>query len=115
MTRGGGEAAYMADEEVRMATERRLQLAIQICSDIGTQIVLERSVRSPETYADVFQTMTEADLLPTDLADRLSEAAKQRNLLVHLYMDIEDKLVFASLESLDDLRRFGEIVGRELD
>ena len=28
-------------------------------------------------------------------------------------MEIDDKLVFASLESLDDLRRFGEVVGEE--
>lgn len=110
-----GEASYLAEHRVRMAAERQLELAVQICIDIGTQLVMERSVRAPESYADVFRSMAEADLLPRDLADRLSEAAKQRNLLVHLYMEINDKLVFESLESLDDLRRFGEIVGGEID
>jgi uncharacterized protein YutE (UPF0331/DUF86 family) len=106
-----GEDNYLAEEQLRMRAERQLELAVQICIDIGTQLVLERSVRPPESYADVFKSMAEADLLPTDLAARLENAAKQRNLLVHLYMDINDERVFASLESLDDLRRFGEIVG----
>jgi uncharacterized protein YutE (UPF0331/DUF86 family) len=105
-----GEEAYLADTRLRMAAERQLELTIQICVDIGTQLVMERSVRAPESYADVFKVMAEADLLPADLADRLGEAARQRNLLVHLYLEIDDHAVFASLESLDDLRRFGEIV-----
>lgn len=110
-----GEAAYLTQERLRMAAERELELAVQICIDIGTQLVMERSVRAPDSYAEVFRSMAEVDLLPADLADRMSEAAKQRNLLVHFYMEIDDGEVFASLESLDDLRRFGEIVGRELD
>lgn len=113
--RAGGEDAYLEDPDIRAMSERRLELAIQICIDLGTQLVMETSARAPESYADIFQSMAEAKLLPIDLADRLSEAAKQRNLLVHLYMEIDDKLVFASLESLDDLRQFGEIVGREAD
>lgn len=113
--RNGGEATYLEDTRLRMATERQLELAVQICIDIGTQLVMERSVRAPENYADVFKVMAEAGLLPTDLADRLGEAARQRNLLVHLYMEIDDNAVFASLNSLDDLRQFGRIVGRAAD
>jgi uncharacterized protein YutE (UPF0331/DUF86 family) len=111
----GGENAYLASPEVRAMTERWLELAIQICIDLGTQLLMEGSARAPDSYAGVFQSMAEADLLAADLADRLSEAAKQRNLLVHLYMEIDDRKVFASLGSLDDLRRFAAIVGREID
>lgn len=110
-----GEDTYLADEQLRMRAERQLELAIQICIDVGTQLVMERSVRAPESYADVFRSMAEAHLLPNDLANRLSDAAGQRNVLVHLYMDIANEKVFASLKSLDDLRRFAEIVGREID
>lgn len=113
--RAGGEEAYLASAETRAMTERWLELAVQICIDLGTQLVMESSARAPDTYAGVFRSMVEADLLPDDLADRLSAAAKQRNLLVHLYLEIDDKAVFASLGSLDDLRRFAAIVGREIE
>jgi uncharacterized protein YutE (UPF0331/DUF86 family) len=49
-----GEEAYLADPRQRAATERWLQLAIQICIDLGTQLVSERSARPPSDYADVF-------------------------------------------------------------
>jgi uncharacterized protein YutE (UPF0331/DUF86 family) len=113
--RAEGKDAYLAESRLRMAAERQLELAVQICVDLGTQLVMERSVRAPENYADVFKSMAEADLLPTDLAGRLGEAAKQRNLLVHLYMEIDDHAVFESLNHLDDLRAFGEIVDRQVD
>jgi hypothetical protein len=59
-------------------SERRLELAVQICIDLGTQLVMETSARAPESYADVFQSMAEAGLLSTALADRMGEAARQR-------------------------------------
>lgn len=111
----GGEDAYLASPETRAMTERWLELSIQICIDLGTQRLMESSGRAPDSYADVFKSMAEADLLPVDLAARLSEAAKQRNLLVHLYMVIDDQKVFASLGALDDLRRFAAVIGAEVD
>jgi uncharacterized protein YutE (UPF0331/DUF86 family) len=110
-----GEGAYLSDAVVRAATERRLEMAVQICIDIGTQLAAERSVRPPDSYADVFGKLAEAGLLTSELARGLSEAARQRNLLVHLYMDIEDRKVFASLGSLDDLREFAKVVEAQLD
>jgi uncharacterized protein YutE (UPF0331/DUF86 family) len=110
-----GEDTYLAESRLRLAAERQLELAVQICIDLGTQLVMERSVRAPDSYAGVFEAMGEAGLLPADLAERLSAAAKQRNLLVHLYMEIDDKQVFSSLASLNDLREFAVVVGNEMD
>jgi uncharacterized protein YutE (UPF0331/DUF86 family) len=113
--RAGGEEAYLASAETRAMTERWLELAVQICIDLGTQLVMESSARAPDSYAGVFRSMVEADLLPSDLADRLSEAAKQRNLLVHVYMEIDDRKVFESLGSLDDLRQLAALVADRVD
>jgi uncharacterized protein YutE (UPF0331/DUF86 family) len=112
--RSAGEDAYLADPDSRAMSERRLELAVQICIDLGTQLVMETSARAPENYADVFRSMAEAGLLSGELADRMGDAARQRNLLVHLYMDIDDRKVFSSLESLDDLREFARVVAAEV-
>jgi len=110
-----GEAAYLADAELRAMTERWLQLAIQSCIDLGAQIASERSAPPPSDYAGVFSALAEAGVLPGDLAQRLGQAARQRNILVHLYLDIDDRSVFASLDRLDDLREFAAIVQRLAD
>jgi uncharacterized protein YutE (UPF0331/DUF86 family) len=105
-----GEEAYLGDAQQRAATERWLQLAIQICIDLGTQVATEQSVRPPTDYADVFKILGERGIIPADLALRLGNAARQRNLIVHLYMEIDDSAVFASLGYLDDLREFAVAV-----
>ena len=112
--RRAGEDAYLADEQQRAATERWLQVAVQICIDLGTQLVTEQSARPPSDYADVFKILGEKKVIPSDLAERLSDAAKQRNLIVHLYMEIDDRSVFASLAHLDDLREFAASLERRV-
>jgi uncharacterized protein YutE (UPF0331/DUF86 family) len=110
--RQAGEEAYLADSRQRAATERWLQLAIQICIDLGTQVVSEQSARPPSDYAEVFKILGEKRVISDELALRMGNAAKQRNLIVHLYMEINDCAVFASLAYLDDLREFAATVER---
>lgn len=112
--RTGGVDAYLADAELRAMTERWLEVAIQVCIDLGTQVVTELSARAPSNYADIFKILGDKDLLPDDLAGRLGDAARQRNLLVHLYLEVDDRAVFASLAYLDDLRRFAAFVEKQL-
>lgn len=107
-----GEEEYLADPRRRAATERWLQLAIQICIDLGTQLVSEKSARPPSDYGDVFAILGEKNVISSDLALRLGNAGRQRNLIVHPYMEIDDRAVFASLAHLDDLREFATIVER---
>lgn len=108
--RSAGEEAYLADAKQRLATERLLQLSIQICIDLAAQVVSEQSAAPPSSYSDVFKILGDKGVVSADLAKRLGDAARQRNLLVHLYMEIDDKAVYASLAFLDDLREFAEIV-----
>lgn len=113
--RRAGEEAYLVNDQQRAATERWLQVAVQICIDLGTQLVTEQSARPPSDYAEVFKILGEKGVIPSDLAQRLADAAKQRNLIVHLYLEIDDRFVFASLAHLDDLREFAASLERLAD
>jgi uncharacterized protein YutE (UPF0331/DUF86 family) len=110
--RDGGEAAYLADEDLRMMTERRLELAIQICIDIGAHLVSELSSTPPSDYGGIFTSLGDAGHLDRRLASRLANAARQRNLLVHVYLEIDDRQVFDALGHLADLREFAAVVQR---
>lgn len=114
-TRAGGLDVYLANAELRAATERRLQLAEQSCIDIGAHVVSEINAPPPGDYAAIFSSLADAGELDRDLASRLMQAARQRNLLVHAYLDIDDRKLFQSLEHLDDLRAFAEVVEGMLD
>lgn len=113
--REGGEDAYLEDERLRAMTERWLQLAIQTCIDIGAQLVSELAVEPPSDYAGVFRSLAAAGHIERELGDKLAAAAGQRNVLVHMYLDIDDREVFAALDRLDDLRRFAAAVQQVAD
>jgi uncharacterized protein YutE (UPF0331/DUF86 family) len=113
--RAEGLESYLEDEDLRAKAERWLQLAIQICIDVGAQFLSEVSARPPSDYAGVFTALAGAGVLGRDHAERLADAAGQRNLLVHAYLEIDDRAIFASLSRLDDLRSFARVAQRAAD
>ncbi len=113
--RGEGLETYLGDEGLRAKAERWLQLAIQICIDVGAQLSMETSAPPASDYAGVFRALAEGGVLDHDAAERLAAAARQRNLLVHAYLDIDDYEIFASLGRLDDLRDFAAVAQRLAD
>lgn len=108
-----GRHTYEADFEVRLATEHALQTAVQICIDVGAHIIAEHGLPTPADYRAVFNILSSAGL-DVGLAERLSNAAGMRNVIVHEYLAINDDLVWEALENLDDLRNFVAFVQQHL-
>jgi uncharacterized protein YutE (UPF0331/DUF86 family) len=52
--------------------------------------------------------------LDKGLAERLAAAAGLRNILVHDYLEIDDDVLWRTLDHLDDLRDFAAFALREL-
>jgi uncharacterized protein YutE (UPF0331/DUF86 family) len=104
--RSAGQAAYLQDLDVRLKTERALQLAVQICIDIGAHLIAELGLEQPDDYRGVFAVLGRSGLIDAGLAVRMGDAAGLRNLLVHGYADVDDAQIWASLGGLDDLRSF---------
>lgn len=101
--RGRGAAEIAGDP---YELERLLELVVQVAVGILSHLLAERRV-SPESYRATFELAGEHDLLPTDLAGRLARAAGLRNILVHLYEDIDYDIVATSVDpALDDFGAF---------
>jgi uncharacterized protein YutE (UPF0331/DUF86 family) len=110
LIRAAGRDAYLGDIRNRLAAQHAIQLAVQICIDIGAHMIAELGVRMPDDYKGIFTALQDSAGLDPDLAASLSAAAKMRNVLVHAYLEVDDKVVWEALENLDDLRRFATVV-----
>lgn len=108
-----GREEFMSDEMVQAATERRLQVAIQGL-DVANHILAEDSDVTPDEYAAAFAELGKLGVIDTDLAGRLGSAAGQRNILVHMYLEVDPALVWEALEKVDDLESFAAAVERYL-
>ncbi len=95
--------------------EHTLQLAIQAALDVASHIVSDDGLGEPETARDVFRLLGKAGLLPGDLTARLEKMAGFRNVVVHLYQEVDIGIVRDVVENhLGDLLEFTAAVRRLL-
>lgn len=113
--RTGGRATYDASFRDRLAAQHAIQLAIQICVDIGAHLIAELGLKMPDDYKGVFASLREPLGLSPDLVAGLSAAAGMRNVLVHAYLEVDDDKAWDALGHLDDLREFAAAVERVED
>lgn len=111
----GGRSPFMDDEMVRTAAERHLQVAIQAAADVANHILAEDSDLTPEDYGAAFVALAKLGVIDQGLAERLRAAAGLRNVLVHLYLDVDPDRVWEAIEGLDDLEAFAAVVERYLE
>lgn len=100
---------FKSNPEHYGSAERFLQLAIECCIDIGSHIIASEGFRRPEDYADVFKVLGENKVLPEDFAAQLVKMARFRNLLVHIYLEVDLNQVYNILKNnLGDLEKFAK-------
>lgn len=98
------------------SAERDFQIAIQATLDIGSIILADQAVMVPRGYKDIFPELAEIGVLPPDFAQKLIGMAKFRNVLVHLYLEVDLKRVYRYLqENLGDFENFARYVSEWLD
>lgn len=95
--------------------EHTLQLAIQAALDVGSHIVSDERLGEPDTSRDVFRLLGRAGILDADLAERLERMAGFRNVVVHLYQEVDLGIVRDVVENhLDDLLQFAATIRNRL-
>ena len=81
---------FLADQMVVDAAKYRLVVAtegaISICTNLGARL----ANKTPDSYAQCLQILATAGILSMDLAQRMGNIARFRNLLVHGYADVDD-------------------------
>ncbi len=93
-----------------------LQVAIETCLNIANHIIASQRLRAPRDYRDTFTVLHEASILPDDLTRTMRELAGLRNLLVHLYWDVDDRMVYEGIRAeLKDFAAYVECIQSYLD
>ncbi|GIV99807.1 DUF86 domain-containing protein [Roseiflexus sp.] len=79
--------AYIDNPCIKCAVERRFQVAVEICLDIGRRIIALEGLRYPADNQDIFRVLVEAHIIPDRMPPTLLNMARFRNLLsVRQYM-----------------------------
>lgn len=101
--------------EKRRACERLLQIAIEAVLDVCGLVVAGLRLGLPGEEDDMFEKLAEAAIISTESKARLRRMKGLRNILVHEYGRVNDRLIYEVLQSeLGDFERFKQEVLRTL-
>ena len=98
---------YLADEEGVLASKYLLLTAIEDGLAIANHVIASEAYRSPADYADAFRVLAERGVVDEELGRRLEAMARFRNLLIHVYAEVDDARIHGFLtEDLSDLKSY---------
>ncbi|AAM03627.1 type VII toxin-antitoxin system HepT family RNase toxin, partial [Methanosarcina acetivorans] len=82
-------------------------VGIQAAIDIATSLIAKEDLEKPTTYREAFEILGQAGLIPEELAEELSDLAGFRNVLVHVYWQLDLDQVYGVLQNdLKTLKSF---------
>lgn len=98
------------DAEKQALVERRLELACEVCLDIARLVVTDQRLGIPENSRGYILVLGKANIIDKEFAEKFAGIAGFRNILVHIYLDIDYGEVADKLGRLGDFERFaGEV------
>jgi len=93
--------------EKRRSSERLLQIAIEAVIEICHLLVIGLRLGLPSEENDLFEKLERAGVLSSEMHQTLRRMRGFRNILVHKYGDVDERIVFeAAISDLEDFKRF---------
>jgi len=101
------EEHFLKNHEKIDSAKYNLIVVIEGAIDICNHIVAKAGGRAPNDYADCFAILGELGVLTDEFVEKLKRMAKFRNLLVHLYWQVDNRKVFSILrEDIFDIKKY---------
>ncbi|RKY35220.1 MAG: hypothetical protein DRP69_02335 [Candidatus Duberdicusella sinuisediminis] len=97
--------------EKKRSCERLLQLSIESVIDVCKILVSNLRLGIPSEEIDLFESLFRKGIITDKILRMLKEMRGLRNILVHEYAEVDDKLIFKILHTrLNDFDNFIKII-----
>ncbi|GAW91292.1 type VII toxin-antitoxin system HepT family RNase toxin [Calderihabitans maritimus] len=101
------DETFLKNKEAVHAARYSFIVLIEAAMNIANHFCARLLDKAPETYAETFLLLGEEGIIDPQLAQRLAQMAKFRNLLVHGYGKVDDRRMLRSMrEDLSDVEAF---------
>lgn len=89
----------VSDYNKHTIVERILERIINDALDINQHIISESKIKQvPSDYRETFSVLTKLKILQKDFAENISKSVGLRNILVHDYRKLDEKLFYKSIK-----------------
>lgn len=98
---------FLREPAIHHLAERYLHLACECVLDIAHHVIADAGLAIPGTYKESMDVLAAKGLIDDELATRLKDWMGFRNVLVHLYLEIDHARTYRAIKKdLRDLERF---------
>ena len=99
---------YIKDFKTKAACERYAERIIEAVIDLAFLLIKEKRLPLPENDLQAFDILSKNKIISIELAVRLQDAKRIRNILAHEYGEVDDEILFYAIkEELEkDARTF---------
>jgi len=102
---------FFSSRDTRNMVFHAILVAIQSAIDIATDIIAEKRLQKPVTYRETFEILESNGMISESLAKELAALASFRNVLVHIYWDLDLEAVYTILQhDLVYLKEFRAVI-----
>ncbi len=91
--------SYINDFKSKAACERYAEVIVEAVIDLAFLSIKEKKLPSPENDLEAFDTLAKNNIISAELADRLKDAKRMRNILAHEYGKVDDEIVFNAIKN----------------
>ena len=90
---------------------KRMEFAIENVIDICAIINSDLRLEMPESEEGIVESLVKRGILTEDISDKIRRMKGFRNIVVHRYGKIDDRIAFSILiDNIDDFNRFSDAV-----
>jgi len=84
---------------------------MEACIDIANYVISVKGFRRAEEYSEMFKVLKVEGIIGKELATKLEDMARFRNLLVHKYGDVDNRRVLEIIKhNLKDIEEFEKAI-----
>ncbi|MEK7522751.1 MAG: DUF86 domain-containing protein [Patescibacteria group bacterium] len=105
----------LKDEIIKGALERYLFLLCQSTIDLAEAVIVYYQLRTPATYGEIFDILMENNIIPNNLVLKMKKMTGFRNILVHAYGEIDNKIMLQVLQkNSNDIMTFIKSISKKV-
>jgi len=110
------EEEYLHDPIKRRACEKTVEVAIESLIDVSAMIISAQKLSLPSNEENIFDILIENAILTQELGEELKNLKGFRNVLIHRYGHVDDKMIYHNLSNyLDDFYKFENAIRSNLE
>lgn len=106
MPEDSGELTRDPESVAMAAAQHRLVVAAQAVADVAAHIVVSEGFGPPESYRAAVLELGRRGIVDEELSRSMAEAVGLRNVLVHMYVEVDPERVAAAVADADEFLRF---------